>query len=158
MQALTIPIKRRRQFIALIHHSDPQLARYTKDQWQEWYAVNPLSEEHMDKAVKSWKTEFPMNEHTHKEIAALRKEATRASKTRARKLLHGAFSAYLQHTCINKQLALACLKGPTAKVQTLLKTWAEYMRSPQHEAEKYRSRNIDLHDAEAVQEKCAKST
>ena len=94
-----------------------------------------------------------MNDHTRYRIDTLEHEDTRRSKKAATRLRNGAFAAYLEQTSIHKQLALACIKCPSATVHTLLQAWIKYMRSPEHEKEKSRSRKINSDDEEAVNEK-----
>merc|ERR1712242_105917 len=99
--------------------------------------------------VYQWKREFPMNDHTRERIEALQAQNTRESKHKAGDLRNGAFAAYLVQTSIHKQLALACLKSPSATVHTLLQAWTQYMRAPEHEKEKARSQRINPEDEEA---------
>ena len=54
---------------------------------------------------------------------------------------------------MNKQLAMALLKHPTAMVNTLLESWAQYLESPQYKQEALRAQKIDKKNAEAVNEK-----
>ena len=68
-------------------------------------------------------------------------------------MYNGAFKAFLQQECMNVQLALALLRHPTAMVDTLLESWAEYLESPQYLNEKARSQKLDKTNAEAVNEK-----
>ena len=44
----------------------------------------------------------------------------------------GVLGAFLQQECVNKQLADALLKHPTAVVNTLLEWWAQYLASPEY--------------------------
>ena len=61
-----------------------------------------------------------MHSETRQQIATWKKQGTRLSKKKARKLALGAFGAYLQQECMDKQLAYALLKHPTAVANTLL--------------------------------------
>ena len=54
---------------------------------------------------------------------------------------------------MNVQLALALLRHPTAMVNTLLESWAQYLESPQYLKEKARTQKLDETNAEAVNEK-----
>ena len=107
----------------------------------------------MDAAVWQWKQDFPMNPSSREKIDSWEKENTRGSKKEARKLRNGAFAAYLQQKCIAKQLAMSFLKFPAAAVHTLLRHWAEYMKSPEHAKEKARAQKLDAGNAEAKLEK-----
>ena len=68
-------------------------------------------------------------------------------------MLNGAFKAFLQQECMNPQLALALLKHPTAMVNTLLESWAEYLESDEYLKEKARAQKHDDTNEEAVHEK-----
>ena len=68
-------------------------------------------------------------------------------------MLNGAFKAYLHQECMNVQLALALLRHPTAMVNTLLESWAEYLESAEYADEKARAQKLDETNAEAVNEK-----
>ena len=48
---------------------------------------------------------------------------------------------------------MSFLKFPFAMVHTLLQGWVEYMKSPEHAAEKARAQKLDTGDAKAVTEK-----
>merc|ERR1712079_820113 len=52
-----------------------------------------------------------------------------------------------------RQLALACLKSPSATVHTLLQAWTQYMRSPEHERERDRSQKNSPENEKAVNQK-----
>ena len=54
---------------------------------------------------------------------------------------------------MNPQLALALLKHPTAMVNTLLESWAEYLESDEYLKEKARAQKHDDTNEEAVHEK-----
>ena len=90
---------------------------------------------------------------TQAEIDKLELKNTRKSKSQAGNLRNGAWAAYLQQTSIHKQLAMACLKSPSATVHTLLQAWARYMHSEEHEREKARAKKNKPEDEEAVNEK-----
>ena len=68
-------------------------------------------------------------------------------------MLNGAFKAYLHQECMNVQLALALLRHPTAMVNTLLESWAEYLESDEYLKEKARAQKHDDTNEEAVHEK-----
>ena len=68
-------------------------------------------------------------------------------------MLNGAFKAYLHQECMNVQLALALLRHPTAMVNTLLESWAEYLDSDEYLKEKARAQKHDDTNEEAVNEK-----
>ena len=126
---------------------------YTMQQVEDWYNSEPLSDREFEWALDQWKEEFPMRPTTRQNIDALKEENTRGSKKKARILLNGAFKAYLHQECRNVQLALALLRHPTAMVNTLLESWAEYLESPQYLQEKARAQKLDETNAEAVNEK-----
>ena len=65
----------------------------------------------------------------------------------------GAFGAFLRQECVNKQLAYALLKHPTAVVNTLLESWARYLASPQYQQETRRAQMVDKANAHAVNKK-----
>ena len=90
---------------------------------------------------------------TRQRIKTWREEDTRGSKKQAQQLLNGAFKAFLQQECMNTQLALALLRHPTAMVNTLLESWAEYLASPEYLKEKARAQKLDESNVEAVNEK-----
>ena len=94
-----------------------------------------------------------MAPETRLRIEAWKEEDTRESKRKAQQLRNGAFKAFLQQECVNVQLALALLKHPTAMVNTLLESWAQYLESPQYLKEKARAQKFDETNAEAVNEK-----
>ena len=94
-----------------------------------------------------------MARKTRLQIETWIQEDTRHSKKQARDLRNGAFKAFLQQECMNVQLALALLKHPTAMVNTLLESWAQYLESPQYLKEKACGQRFDETDAEAVNEK-----
>jgi hypothetical protein len=94
-----------------------------------------------------------MQTSTRQKIATLNEENTRASKKKARELLTGPFKAFLHQECRHPQLAIALLKHPTAMVNTLLESWAQYLESPQYLKEKARAQKPDETNAEAVNEK-----
>ena len=94
-----------------------------------------------------------MRSTTRQNIDALKEENTRGSKKKVRDLLNGAFKAYLHQECMNVQLALALLRHPTAMVNTLLESWAEYLESSEYLEEKARAQKLDETNAEAVNEK-----
>ena len=94
-----------------------------------------------------------MNSETRKQIAKWMKQNTRETKKKARKLAHGAFGAFLQQECMNKQLADALLKHPTAMVNTLLESWAQYLDSPQYQQETRRAQIVDKTNRRAVKKK-----
>ena len=106
----------------------------------------------MDAAVLRWKHDFPMNDRTRIKIEELQK-GKKSDKDKANTCRHNAFNAYLQQTCIHKQLAMSCLKSPSATVDTLLHSWAKYMQSPEHDKEKKRAQKVDPANEEAVNEK-----
>ena len=81
------------------------------------------------------------------------KQNTRPSKKKARKLAYGAFGAFLQQERMNKQLAYALLKHPTAVVNTLLESWAQYLASPEYQRETRRAQKVDEANAHAVNKK-----
>ena len=83
----------------------------------------------------------------------MEKQNTHESKKNARKSAHGAFGAFLQQECMNKQLAYALLKHPTAMVNTLLESWARYLASPQYQQETRRAQMVDKANAHAVNKK-----
>ena len=116
-QALSTPIRQRRQFITKLASNYPY---YSVQQWHDWYALWQLSETHMDDAVWQWKREFPMNQRTRDKIQKLEEEDTKKSRADAKDSRNSAFAAYLRNTSIHKQLAMACLKSPSATVHTLL--------------------------------------
>ena len=72
---------------------------------------------------------------------------------KARGLAHDAFNAFLQQECVNKQLAYALLKHPTAMVNTLLESWAQYLASPEYQRETRRAQKVDEASAHAVNKK-----
>ena len=94
-----------------------------------------------------------MKSETRKQIAKWKKQNTRESKQNARKSAHGAFGASLQQECVDKQLAYASLKHPTAMVNTLLESWARYLASPQYQQETRRAQIVDETNARAVNKK-----
>ena len=47
-QALSTPMRQRRQIITTLASDN---SYYTVQEWHDWYAMRPLSETHMDKAV-----------------------------------------------------------------------------------------------------------
>ena len=106
----------------------------------------------MDEVVSQWKQDFPMNDISLQKIRAWEEENNRGSK-KTKDLRNGAWAAYLRKECIAKQLAMSFLKFPFAMVHTLLQGWVEYMKSPEHAAEKARAQKLDTGDAKAVTEK-----
>ena len=68
-------------------------------------------------------------------------------------MAYGAFGAFLQQECTNKQLAYALLKRPTAVVNTLLEWWAQYLASPEYQQEIRRAQKVDDANAHAVNKK-----
>ena len=54
---------------------------------------------------------------------------------------------------MNKQLAYALLKHPTAVVNTLLEWWAQYLASPEYQQEIRRAQKVDDANAHAVNKK-----
>ena len=54
---------------------------------------------------------------------------------------------------MNKQLAYALLKHPTAVVNTLLESWAQYLASPEYQREARRAQKVDGANAHAVNKK-----
>ena len=56
-------------------------------------------------------------------------ENTRQSKTQARIIQRGAWNATLAQRCEHAQLALACLKHPSAELSSLLEAWRSHMTS-----------------------------
>ena len=48
---------------------------------------------------------------------------------------------------------MSFLKFPAARVNALLQHWAEYMKSPEHAKEKFRTQRLDTGNEEAVLEK-----
>ena len=117
-QALSTPIRQRQQFVTKLASNN---SYYSVQEWHDWYALRPLSETHMTHALNQWKQEFPMYQETQDKIKALEAQNTTESKSDAGNCRNSAFASYLRETCINKQLALACLKSPSARVHTLLK-------------------------------------
>ena len=61
--------------------------------------------------------------------------------------------AFLQQECMNKQLAYALLKHPTAVVNTLLEWWAQYLASPEYQREARRAQKVDGANAHVVNKK-----
>ena len=107
----------------------------------------------MDHAVQQWKHDFPMHHQTQVNIDAWEKEDIRKSKEAAIAARNGAWKVYLHDTCGSKQLALTFLQYPPAKVDTLLASWATYMKSDGYLREKARSRKVDPDNEKMVQEK-----
>ena len=97
--------------------------------------------------------EFPMNAGTRDQIENWKRENTRASKRKANLLMNGAFKAFLHQECLNSTLCLALLKHPTAKVHTLLESWAAYVESPAYLNERKRARKVDGSNEELSNEK-----
>ena len=54
---------------------------------------------------------------------------------------------------MNAQFALALLRHPAAKVDTLLECWAKYLESADYQQEKARAQKVDESNAAAVDEK-----
>ena len=54
---------------------------------------------------------------------------------------------------MNKQLAYALLKRPTAMVNTLLESWSQYLESPQYQQETRRAQIVDKTNRRAVKKK-----
>ena len=54
---------------------------------------------------------------------------------------------------MNKQLAYALLKHPTAMVNTLLESWAQYLDSPQYQQETRRAQIVDKTNRRAAKKK-----
>ena len=133
------PIQRRQQYVHYIaeNYSASYFREgrygYTHKQWVDWYETHPLTEYDMDAAVHQWKYDFPMMKHSSDKIKAWEEEDTRSSNKQAKELRNGAWAAYLQQTCIAKQLAMSFLKFPSTMVRTLLQEWAEYMKSPEYD-------------------------
>merc|ERR1712079_791133 len=94
-----------------------------------------------------------MHSETRQQIATWKKQGARPSKKKARKLVLGAFGAFLQQECVNKQLAYALLKHPTAVVNTLLEWWVQYLASPEYQQEIRRAQKVDDANAHAVNKK-----
>jgi hypothetical protein len=151
LQIMAIPIQVREDMVQRI--ANYRQGVYTVQQLLDWYNSQPLSDSDFEWALAQWKQEFPMATRTRMRIETLKEENTRESKKKARELLNGAFKAFLQQECMNSQLALALLKHPTAMVNTLLESWAEYLESPAYMEEKARAQKLDETNAEAVNEK-----
>ena len=132
---MAIPIRVRERMVSRIANYQGQRGPWAVRQWLDWYKCEPLSDEDFEWAKDQWRKEFPMNPKTRKKIAKWIKQGTRESNKEARKFAHGAFGAFLQQVCMNKQLAYALLKRPTAMVNTLLESWARYLASPQYHQE-----------------------
>ena len=97
-QALSTPLRQRRQFVASLASDD---SYYTVQQWHDWYAEWPLSEKHMDKAVYQWKREFPMNDHTREKSTHLKLKTPDKANTKPE---HFA-TVHLPHTWYRLQSA-----------------------------------------------------
>ena len=156
---VSFPIRVRKNMVQRIanYRGAPQPAGtrggFTVQQWIAWYDSEPLSDPDFEWALGKWKEEFPMREHTRQKIEGWLEQNTRESKKKARDLHHGAFQAYLQQECMNKQLALALLKHPKAMLNSLLEAWAQYLESPQYLQERERSRKQDESNQEAMEVK-----
>ena len=151
LQIMALPIKVRKDMVQLLVKDYEGV--YTMQQVEDWYNSEPLSDREFEWAYNHWKEEFPMRTTTRQNIDALKEENTRASKKKARILLNGAFKAYLHKECMNVQLAIALLRHPTAMVNTLLESWAEYLDSDEYLKEKARAQKLDDTNEEAVNEK-----
>ena len=150
LEMMAIPIRVRAEMVYRIANNQ---SVYTVEQYSDWYQSRPLSDEHYDWALAEWKQEFPMQSHTREKINAWIKDDSRASKKQARDLRNSSFKAFLQQECVNTQLAFKLLKYPTAMVDTLLESWAEYLESPEYREEKARSQKVDINNIEAMNEK-----
>ena len=144
--------------VAQLQLSTPRHIKYsagafTVQQWLDWYKSESFSDPDFEWVLATWKEEFPMRKHTREKIDAWRKQNTRESKKEAKDLHNGAFGAYLQQECLNKQLAIALVKHPTAKLHSLLESWAKYLESPEYKKERARARKVDESDAQAILEK-----
>ena len=148
---MALPIKVRKEMVRLLVKDYEGV--YTMQQVEDWYNSEPLSDREFEWAYNRWKEEFPMRPMTRQNIDALKEEGTRERKKRARELRNGAFKAFLHQECMNVQFALALLRHPTAMVNTLLESWAEYLESDEYLKEKARGQKRDDHNAEAVNEK-----
>ena len=124
----------------------------------EWLSEKPLDHNGMTDAERLWKEFFEqeqMNQHTYEKVKAYRAQDTRQSKNKARKLLNGAFNAYLMQTYGLSQVAKFFLKFPLAALDNLLDHWSDYRKSPEyinHKQRSQRARSMDPADAQRRKE------
>lgn len=158
LRGLDEPIRQRKAFVSALADargvSQPAMPTdWSPQQWRDWYAREPLSDQDMTDAVKQWKRSFPMHRETVLKIEQFIEKNTRTSKKQAKDLKNGAFKVYCREDCISHQLAMIFLQHPATAIHILLAAWAKYMQSPEYAAEKARSGRVDEADALAVAEK-----
>ena len=147
-------IERRQQFIHKVAHErgDSQHARgvYTTEEWIRWLSTQPLNERDMERGLGEWKGDFMENEMAKSaEVLALEQEGSRDSKKKARNMVRGAWVSSLAHSCGHSQLAIAFFRFPAAELDSLLREWETYMRSPVYLAHVQRTdRARDAHVAD----------
>ena len=132
----------RQEFIQQVSQELAAGSLHAVNQWREWLSAGELSIDHMQAATALWKERFEqsdMNPKTRAQVQKLWELNTRASKTKARTLTHGAFHAHLKHVYGHSQMGKFFLKYPPAALNSLLEAWQQYIASNEYHRQRARS-------------------
>ena len=115
---------------------------YTAEEWRNWFADHQFQHSEMTEVTELWKNRFEvfhMHAESKQKVQRWWQQNTRESKNNARDHTRNALRAWERQTYGHSHIPRCFLKYPRVLLHDLLRDWARFVQTEDHQETRHRS-------------------